>query len=175
MNTMSRDFNKLVNFFGGIPMKTFFNTTLSILILLFFAGISHGSPTISSVQGSVGNGTTVKVTGSAFSEKHTPGEFDYFDSYQEDWSCDKGDGSCLDIPSGESFTWKRLIFYRVEEYMGRIDGNPLYNINQQNTNFSTGRAFNEWVEHYTGGAGGIPPWSRTCLNTASRPFYASDW
>ncbi len=172
MNTMSRDFNKLVNFFGGIPMKTFFNTTLSILILLLFAGISNGSPTISSVQGSVSNGTIVKVTGSAFSEKHTPGEFDYFDSYQEDWSCDKGDGSCLDIPSGESFTWKRLIFYRVEEYMGRIDGNPLYNINQQNTNFSTGRAFNEWVEHYTGGAGGLPNGSMNYQHSpASELFY----
>ncbi len=136
-----------------------------IFCLVVFPNYSFAAPNILSNSGTVSNGNTVIIYGSGFDVKHTPQDYDYFDGYSSDWSCDAVDGSCPSIPNGEDFTWKRIVFGYCSgstcsgDYnMMLIDGNPLYNIDKNNSQYSTSRAWNEWIEYYDGssGSGGLP-------------------
>jgi hypothetical protein len=113
-----------------------------------------GSPSVSSFSGIVDNGETINVNGQGFGVKRTPADYDYFDSVS-DWTCNRTDGSCLPIPNGENITWQKVIF-NGDENMMNLNGHALYNIDRNNSNYSTGRAWNEWPEYYTGGVGGLP-------------------
>lgn len=119
-------------------------------------GNDTAPPFITGTSGTINNGETITVSGTDFGIRRTPDDYDYFDSYTSDWSCNKADGSCNDVPAGEDIAWVRSIFMNDPVYMGQINGNPLYSIDQNAAHYSTGRAFNEWPEYYDGSAGGFP-------------------
>ncbi len=129
-----------------------------ILFAVFFGLVSLsissataaiGDPAVSSMTNMV-SGESVTVGGVNFGTKHLPADYDYFDGYSSDWSCDKADNTCTIIPSGEDMQWIKQVVNDDYLYMANIVKNPLMNINKANTNYSTGRAWNIWPEYYTG-------------------------
>ncbi|MFC1533100.1 hypothetical protein ACFL7M_07035 [Thermodesulfobacteriota bacterium] len=117
-----------------------------------------GQPSISTTSGNVQQSGIIMVNGTNFGEKHTPDHYDYFDDYTIDWSCDTADGSCSNPPASSGISWAKLIFGFQSPCSGdclhtQIDGNPLFNINQQATYYSTGRSFVEWPEYDAGPSG----------------------
>lgn len=138
--------------------KYFIFLLLSLLLVPF---ISSAAPLINSVSGNLLNGQTMTVNGNGFGAKHAPSNYDYFDDYGSNWSCNTADGSCVNPAISSGISWNKLIFGTQNPCTGdclmtQINGNSLFNIDAFKPLFSTGRSFNEWIEYYDGSSGGLP-------------------
>lgn len=127
-----------------------------ILFLLLISAYAYGAaPTFTSTTGTLSNGNTITIAGSNFGTVAAPTQYDYFDK-SSNWSCNADDGSCTNPGqgAGSNITWYKMIFDGESAQM-QVTGHALFNINQDDTNYSTGRAWNEWFERNVA-AEGLP-------------------